>query len=233
MNYLIYKVTNNINGRIYIGAHKTKDINDDYYGSGLAIKRAIEKYGKENFTKSILHVFDNERDMFDKEEEIVNEDFVKDEFTYNLTTGGKGGFYHVDTSGERNPNYGKANWKKGKTEEEINEINRKRASKGEDNGMYGKTHTEEAKQKIREANKRWLETEEGKAAKQQQAAECSERFKGVPKSEEQKRKMSESAKASWKTRPEIECPHCGKKSKNKGLMNRWHFDSCKNKPNNV
>ena len=62
MFYTIYKITNNVNGKYYIGKHQTKDLNDGYMGSGKFIKRAIEKYGVKNFTKEIIHVFDNEKD---------------------------------------------------------------------------------------------------------------------------------------------------------------------------
>jgi len=42
-----YITTNNINGKQYIGAHSTNNIDDGYLGSGLLITRAKKKYGKE------------------------------------------------------------------------------------------------------------------------------------------------------------------------------------------
>lgn len=99
MKYIIYKTTNLQNGKIYIGKHKTTNINDDYLGSGKILKRAIDKYGESSFHKDILFIYDNEIDMNNKECELVNEDFVNDNNTYNICIGGKGGFSYINNNG--------------------------------------------------------------------------------------------------------------------------------------
>lgn len=92
MKFLIYKITNLIDGKIYIGKHQTSNINDDYMGSGTYIRSAISKYGIENFQKDILFVFETYDEMNNKEIEIVNEEFIKRSDTYNIELGGKGSF---------------------------------------------------------------------------------------------------------------------------------------------
>lgn len=90
--YTVYKTTNLINNKIYIGVHATSNINDSYLGSGIAIKSAIQKYGKNNFKKEVLFECDTKDDAYLKESTIVNEDYINREDTYNLCLGGVGGY---------------------------------------------------------------------------------------------------------------------------------------------
>ena len=89
MIFYFYKITNQINGKYYFGVHSTNNIDDGYMGSGVALKRAYKKYGIENFSKEILHYFDNADDMYSFEEEYVNVDLVNNPECYNMVIGGR------------------------------------------------------------------------------------------------------------------------------------------------
>ena len=74
MFYIIYKTINLVNNKFYIGKHRqTIDPNqfDGYYGSGAQIISAVKKYGKDNFVRETLFVFESETECLLKEEEIV------------------------------------------------------------------------------------------------------------------------------------------------------------------
>jgi hypothetical protein len=90
MYYTIYKTTNLITNKIYIGQHITNNFDDGYLGSGKNLKHDIKKYGKENFVKEILFIFDNFEDMDNKEKELITKEFVLREDTYNIIIGGQG-----------------------------------------------------------------------------------------------------------------------------------------------
>lgn len=96
MHYTVYRITNLINGKTYIGKHQTEELDDGYMGSGKLINRAITKHGVENFSKEILHVFDTEEEMNSKEKELVTESVCQDDSTYNLCVGGQGGFSYIN-----------------------------------------------------------------------------------------------------------------------------------------
>lgn len=171
MHYLIYKTTNNVNGKIYIGCHKTEKIEDSYLGSGKILKWAIKKYGRENFSKEIIAQFDNAEEMLRMESILVNEEFVKDADNYNLMQGGCGGWQIVNknlTPEQRSEN--RINFCSNKckkyTDEELTRIKRENGRKmflekrglfakkykNTTNGFAGKEHTTKAKKKIGQAN---------------------------------------------------------------------------------
>ena len=146
MFYTIYKTTNLINGKFYIGKHQTKDINDGYLGSGKLLKRAVKKYGLENFHKEILHVCESEKQMNALEKILVVPD---SELNYNLCDGGKGGFNYI----YKNKLYVKAGWNH--TQESKNKISLNHSDvSGEKNPFYGKSLTEEHKKKLTFAGKK-------------------------------------------------------------------------------
>ena len=55
MYFYLYQIINKLNDKIYVGVHKTDNLNDGYMGSGKILNRAIKKYGVENFEKDIYH----------------------------------------------------------------------------------------------------------------------------------------------------------------------------------
>ena len=101
--YYVYKITNNVNNKEYIGYHSTNDLDDGYMGSGKLLIKAIEKYGIENFSKVILKIFDNKKSAEEYERLLVNEEYVNREDTYNLSIGGNVCVLY----GEKNGFYGK------------------------------------------------------------------------------------------------------------------------------
>lgn len=88
--YLVYKTTNLINGKFYIGVHETYNFNDGYLGSGKVLRNSVYYHGKENFKREILEFCNNKKDMYDKEKELVNEELLKNPKCMNLVIGGVG-----------------------------------------------------------------------------------------------------------------------------------------------
>jgi hypothetical protein len=155
MHYLIYKISNRLNGKFYIGCHKTKNKDDGYMGSGVALKKAYEKYGIENFTKEIIFECESAEEMFEMESQLVQ----IGPHTYNLMEGGHGGFSHVVAQG-KNRNY---DWADYRQTEEYKDSQKRGYENGigregfikpkfKGNEFKGKRHSVEAKIKIAEKN---------------------------------------------------------------------------------
>jgi hypothetical protein len=95
MKHFIYRIHNLINGKEYTGKHSTDDLNDGYYGSGTILKRAIDKYGLENFAIEILCFYNSSEEAYLAEEKIVDEEYVWRDDTYNQKLGGTGSWFHT------------------------------------------------------------------------------------------------------------------------------------------
>jgi len=100
LHYTIYKITHRSSGKIYIGKHQTNNLDDGYMGSGKILKRAVEKYGIEEFEKEILFDLNSEEEMNTMEAELVTEEFCSRNDTYNLCPGGHGGWGYVNSNGK-------------------------------------------------------------------------------------------------------------------------------------
>lgn len=145
---IIYKTTNLINGKVYIGQDSKN--NSEYLGSGLIINRAIDKYGKENFVKEIIEECSSKEELNEREIYWIDKLNATDRSTaYNICSGGLGGdtlTNHPDldvikkkiSDGQR----GRKAWNEGKTnvysKEHINNLSniRKENYSGENHPRY-------------------------------------------------------------------------------------------------
>lgn len=169
------------NNKRYIGQHRYVDEKDPmcyYNGSGILIKKAIKKYGIENFKKEVLYMRIKTQETANAVEIWAIEKYKPE---YNIAKGGYGGNTGL------NPMLGKHC--SDSTKKKISEANK------------GKKRSLETKRKISEAkkgNKNFL----GKQHTDEYKRKMSERMKGRIVSEETRRKLSESHKGSknpmWK-----------------------------------
>jgi group I intron endonuclease len=174
--YCIYKITNLINGKTYIGQHKYLELNDKYMGSGKHLKRALKKYGIENFRKDILVFNISNKEYVDLLERVFiasEREKVGAENCYNIVDGGQGGSLKGRTCSEQSKRR-MSEARKGKhlsdeTKKKISE-----ALKGRSTWNKGKHHSDETKKKISEGNK-------GKHLSEQTKKRMSEAKKGCYK----------------------------------------------------
>ena len=134
----MYKITNTINSRYYIGIHSTNNMNDGYFGSGKLLNRAIKKYGKQNFLKEILCFVDNKNELRELEELIVTTDWIVENrnVVYNVQKGGLGGA----AVGNKN--------RLGKPHPAKVKIKMSQDRKGSKHPMFGKKQSLESREKM-------------------------------------------------------------------------------------
>ena len=178
-NY-VYLITNNINGKIYVGKHSTDNLNDCYMGSGKIIKLAYNKYGVENFTKKILAFADTEEKLNWFERFYIKKYHCRDKsIGYNLTNGGEGVLgLQIEA------------WNKGVPMTEEQKLKISETRKGTHAWNKGKPLSDETKQKISNTLKGKPLSDE---TKQKMKGRLSPN-KGKPMTEEQKLKISNTLK---------------------------------------
>ena len=86
---IIYKITNLLNGKIYVGKDSKNDLK--YYGSGIFIRRAISKYGIDNFSKEIIQFCDSLDELNEMEKHWIKKLNSRNPVIgYNISEGGEG-----------------------------------------------------------------------------------------------------------------------------------------------
>ncbi len=187
---VIYKITNLLNGKPYVG-QTTRTIEERFKEhvshNQYLIGKAIRKYGKENFSIEVLDECETQKELNERERFFIATLNCRHPNGYNLDIGGKG---HVFTeehkrhlseaqAGERHHQFGKPLKEETKAKLSL-------ALSGDKNPFYGRKHTDKTKAKISRAL-------QGKPLSEETKAKLSAIGKGKPKSEETKAKMSASA----------------------------------------
>lgn len=162
----IYLTTNTLDGKKYIGKRTKPYFDTKYYGSGKHLKRALKKYGKENFSVEILQWCGSEEELNQAEKDWIKAlNAQENENFYNISAGGDWGDISKGMSPQEKAEWGekisKANTGKKRTPEQRKHISdslkgkprhlSKEAierRKGSGNHRYGKHWSEEEKQKL-------------------------------------------------------------------------------------
>ena len=168
----VYRITNNDNGKIYIGQKKAIKLVEDYWGSGLYITRAIKKYGLDNFSRDILEWCNskehlNEREIF----WIGTLNSTNPNIGYNISTGGNGGNLGEaviqkmanSMKGKRHSEATKQKMSASRMNHSISAETKRKisdANKGENCYWYGKHHSEDTRHKMSQSHRGHVTSEE-------------------------------------------------------------------------
>ena len=170
MKRFVYKTTNLINGKFYVGQHSTENLDDGYMGSGVYITKAFKKYGKENFKCEILCFVDGSKKCLGNAEEFYIGYFMEKvgkKRMYNATEHARGCPLGIRRSEETKLKMSKAQkdhpgWNKGIRHTDEAKKKMSEVRKGKPAWNKGISHSEETKKKISGARKGQHLTEETK-----------------------------------------------------------------------
>lgn len=155
----IYKIVNKINNKLYIG--KDESNSSRYMGSGKLIKRAIIKYGLDNFTKEVIEECSDSETLQEREKFWIEKYKSQNpEIGYNISPGGDGGDT-ISNNPDRESIIKKITDKmKGRifTEDHKNKLKENHNSKNPEvakkisQKLKGRIFSEEHKERLRQAN---------------------------------------------------------------------------------
>lgn len=227
-HHFLYKTTNKINGKIYVGVRSSKTDPmvsfDGYLGSGLIFKKAVKKYGKKSFNREVMVICEDAKYAYFLEERFVSDVFIKDKNNYNIVVGGKGGYIGSDFYNN------KENRKK------ISERSKKISEQfiidyGEQAMADRMKHvsagcTEESRKKGAEALKKRFNDPEFVAKKKESAIKAWKK----DDSDERKVSVSENFKSYWANLSKEEYDEiCTKRKKlHKGMMSAFNLSTGEN-----
>jgi group I intron endonuclease len=160
---IIYKTTNLINGKFYVG--KDEKNKPDYLGSGINLNRAIKKYGRENFIKETIEVCSTREELIEREKYWIKETKAQ-ELGYNIADGGWGGNTYTEETKERVSEFFKGRYISPETVEKRKETRKKREQENPDRYKQ----TEERKKAIGDFHR-------GKEISEEQKQKNSDRMK--------------------------------------------------------
>jgi len=234
---LLYKTTNLVNGKLYIGQtiRIERYLKGKYIGSGFAFKEAIKKYGLQNFKSEILQYLEHqptEEDSIQKLNDLEIH-YIKEYDSlvpngYNLEDGGKGKGETHPTTKEKISQSLKGNIRNRGRKQSSQEIENRAKS------LKGRVLSKETKEKISKSlqGRKFSETTLQKMRGKVRTQEHKERISLTLKSKgfsTKGRKLSEEVKLKLslikKNLPQRECPYC-KVIGRGGNMTRYHFDKC-------
>lgn len=94
----IYETINLVNGKRYIGQHRSETFDPKYYGSGVVFIKALKKYGSENFSITILEECNTEEELNKREIFYIEKyNAVEDKNYYNTSFGGESNSRNMHT----------------------------------------------------------------------------------------------------------------------------------------